>query len=100
MQITGIVRMKRACSLLVIAAALLVQSWGCGGSDGKPPEGLTVPVKGQVTYKGKPLTGGSIMFEPVDGGREAHGTIQPDGTFSLSTFRSGDGAVRGVHRVA
>ena len=73
--------------------------WGCG-SDPSHYVGQTVPVKGKVTYKGKPLTEGQIIFEPDAGGREAHGSIQPDGTFELTTFTKGDGAVTGTHRVA
>ena len=42
--------------------------------------------------QGKPLTEGQIVFEPDNSGREAHGSIQPDGTFELSTFAKGDGA--------
>ena len=49
---------------------------------------------------GKPLTEGQIVFEPDNSGREAHGSIQPDGEFELSTFANGDGAVPGTHRVA
>ena len=60
----------------------------------------TFPVKGKVTYKGQPLTGGSITFESEENGRESHGNIQPDGTFVLTTFKEGDGAPAGVHRVA
>jgi len=59
-----------------------------------------VPVKGTIIYRGKPLTKGQIMFEPVDAGRDAYGTIGPDGTFVMSTFKQGDGAVRGVHKVS
>jgi hypothetical protein len=57
-------------------------------------------VKGRVTYRGKPLTKGSITFEPTDGGREARGTIGPDGTFVMTTDQDGDGALIGVHRVS
>jgi hypothetical protein len=62
--------------------------------------GVTLPVKGKVTLKGKPLTQGQIVFEPDSAGREAHGSIQPDGTFELTTFKPGDGAAPGTHRVA
>jgi hypothetical protein len=86
--------MRKAAGL---AALMLVSFWGCG-SDTSPGAGVMVPVKGKVTYKGMPLTQGEVVFEP-DGGREAYGRIQPDGTFELTTFKKGDGAVRGVHRV-
>jgi hypothetical protein len=79
-------------SLLVIA--------GCVGTSNEPMfSGKTIPVKGTVTYKGKPLKRGVVRFEP-DAGREAEGTIGPDGTFTLTTFQPGDGAIPGAHRVA
>ena len=68
--------------------------------DRRPVRRPTVPVKGKVTYKGKPLTQGEIVFEPESAGREAHGGIQSDGTFELTTYKQGDGAVPGTHRVA
>jgi hypothetical protein len=89
--------MRNAAGPVVLAALILVPFWGCG-LDAGPQAGMTVPVKGKVTYKGQPLAQGEVVFEP-DGGREAHGSIQPDGTFELSTFKQGDGAVPGVHRV-
>ena len=57
-----------------------------------------VPVTGKVLYKGKPLEFGSVMFQPPSG-QPAVGEIQPDGTFTLSTFRPDDGAVVGTHKV-
>lgn len=85
----------------VVAGAFLVLPLisGCGRSRAAPFAGMTIPVRGTVHYKGQPLTGGSITFEP-DGGREAHSSIGPDGSFQLTTFQNGDGAVPGTHRVA
>ena len=62
--------------------------------------GTTIPVKGKVTFKGKPLTQGEIIFEPDSVGREAHGPIASDGSFELTTFKPGDGGLPGTHRVA
>lgn len=74
---------------------------GCGGATEQASSLLKpVPVKGSVLYKGKPLSGGSVRFEPEDGGREAAGNIEQDGSFTLTTFQSADGAVAGKHRVA
>jgi hypothetical protein len=86
------------CAIALTTMTLLLLQ-GCGSS-ATSTEGLTVPVKGKITYKGKPLTSGTVVFEPEDAGREAHGKIQPDGTFELSTYGHGDGAVRGPNRVA
>jgi hypothetical protein len=91
--------MRSGAVTIVLAVLLLIPCWGCGTSAGHYV-GPTVPVKGKITYKGKALTQGDVVFEPVDSGREAHGSIQPDGTFELTTFNKGDGAVPGTHRVA
>ena len=52
---------------------------------------------------GTPLTsGGIVLFDsmaPGDQPVNARGRIQADGTFRLSTFDEGDGAVAGKHRV-
>ena len=39
------------------------------------------------------------MFWPDDGGPPATGNIGPDGGYSLRTYRDGDGAVPGSHKV-
>jgi hypothetical protein len=77
--------------------ALLLTVVGCGPVD--VPRALTVPVTGKVLYRGKPLTGGNIHFLP-ESGQPATGEIRADGTYRLSTFKKGDGAVPGHHRVA
>jgi len=75
---------------------------GCGGGDiGKPK---VAPVSGKVTQKGKPLTAGDVMFTPSGGpegasGHIASGQIQSDGSYTLTTFNTGDGAVLGKHKV-
>ena len=90
---------KQANSILMVSAAVvLVSCWGCGGSTDPAAPVSTVPVKGTVTYQGKPLTGGTIKFEPEGAGREAYGQIKPDGTYVLSTYKPDDGAVLGPHR--
>jgi hypothetical protein len=91
--------MRPSISAIALTALILSLLQGCG-SNTTSVEGLTVPVKGKIIYKGKPLTAGTVVFEPEDAGRDAHGKIQSDGTFELSTYKTGDGAVRGPHRVA
>ena len=85
--------------LLLLASLVFLPCWGCGSDSGQLT-GTTIPVKGKVTFKGKPLTQGEIVFEPDSAGREAHGPIKSDGSFELTTFKQGDGAVPGTHRVA
>jgi hypothetical protein len=91
-----IAKLSCAASLTVIFIT------GCGGGETRQANVLLkpVPVKGSVRYKGKPLEGGTVRFEPEDGGREAAGNIASDGTFELTTFQANDGAVAGTHRVA
>jgi len=75
---------------------------GCGGADiGKPK---VYPVSGKVTQKGQPLTAGEVMFTPSGGpegasGHIATGQIGSDGSYTLTTFNTGDGAVAGKHKV-
>lgn len=53
-----------------------------------------VPAAGRVTLNGKPLETGAIMVQPT-AGPAAQAKINPDGTFQLSTFKPGDGAIVG-----
>src|SRR5262249_26091982 len=67
----------------------------------RPPMGR---VSGKVTYKGRPVTSGSVIFTPAKdkggaGGHIATGNIQPDGSYTLTTFDTGDGAILGQHIV-
>lgn len=82
----------------VILTWILTLSLGCGG-DAKRLE--VHPVKGTVIYKGEPMKGGgSILFMPtIEGGKEASGTIEQDGTFTLKTYEDGDGAAAGQYRI-
>jgi hypothetical protein len=73
-----------------------------------------VEVRGKVmTCEGQPAAGGTVVFYPVDEpdatgrkagnpGREARGTVEADGTFSLTTIGipPTPGAVVGKHKVA
>src|SRR5579872_1830207 len=67
---------------------------GCGGDAPK-----TVPVKGVVTYQGKPVPKLSVAFIP-DNGLLATGTTDANGKFVLTTNKPGDGATPGTYKVA
>ena len=82
---------KVLVAILAVSAALA--AGGCG--PGLPE---TAPVQGTVTYDGKPVTQGKIAFFP-ETGRPASGQIQPDGTYTLTTFSTDDGALLGKHVV-
>jgi len=77
-----------------IAVLACVAIAGCG-----PNRPSVAPVKGKVTYAGRPVAQGTVMFYP-ESGRAATGRIGPDGTYSLTTFdTANDGALIGKHRV-
>ncbi len=78
---------------VVVIVAVLGVAGGCG--DDRLP---VAPAEGKVLYQGKPLAFGSVMFQPAAGPPGA-GAIGPGGTFRLSTYGDGDGAVIGTHRV-
>ncbi|SIO14988.1 hypothetical protein SAMN05444166_2712 [Singulisphaera sp. GP187] len=80
--------------VLVLAGAWVAVS-GCGGRDKN--ELPAVAAAGKVTYKGNPVSQGTMYFLP-DTGRPATGIIK-DGSFTLTTYNDGDGAVAGKHRV-
>ena len=49
--------------------------------------------------KGEKLSHGHVLFTPIGGGQYGVGEIQPDGSFVVSTFEKGDGAVVGDHNI-
>ena len=88
----------KQASLVIAAAAVALASPGCGQSD----RVAVFPVHGQLTFEGKPMTGGgSIALIAVGGqqGKTAGGEVKPDGTFSLTTYEEGDGSMPGEFRV-
>lgn len=81
---------------LVLAAAATLA--GCGGGDNV----AVYPVKGMVSFEGKPMVGGgSIAFVPAGGqrGKAAGAVIREDGTYELTTYSEGDGSMVGDFRV-
>jgi len=89
---------RTVCGLF---AALILAVAGCGGPK-------TYPVTGMVRYAdGSPITPlvrGCVEFAFLEGqadvrkGTNARGDIQPDGSFSLTTYGLGEGAVEGRHQ--
>jgi hypothetical protein len=68
---------------------------GCTTSD-RP---LTAPVRGQVTYRGRPVAGATVSFLCPGAPRPAIGTTDASGNYVLTTFEPNDGAVVGTHVV-
>lgn len=85
-------RHDNVLALLPIVACVAIVA-GCGS-----PKTPTAEVSGNVTYRGKPLTSGAVLFQPSSG-PTAKGDISSDGSFRLSTFGINDGAILGTHKV-
>lgn len=84
---------RKTVSLFALSAAVAATCLGCGK---KGPE--TFSVAGRVTFEGKPVPEGRIVFYP-ERGRPAMANIEPDGVYRLTTFKPGDGAPAGRYRV-
>jgi len=52
-----------------------------------------------VLLDGKPLAGASVQLVPQGQGRDATAQTDAQGTFKVSTFRPGDGALPGTYKV-
>lgn len=78
-----------AFSVLILLAAMT----GCGGDD------RVGSVRGTVTLDGKPVGDAGVTFMPKAGGRPAFGITAADGTYELTTFEIGDGALIGNHLI-
>ncbi len=85
-------------SAMIFVGAILTA--GCSAEDTtRPPaEVVLQPVRGKVSVSGKPVTRGRIILFPQDAtGRIATGTIQSNGTFTLTT-NGKEGAAEGAYR--
>jgi hypothetical protein len=86
----------------VLLALSFCMTAGCQPGSKKMP--AMHPVEGKVVYKtGQPMTGGVVNFQSqADQSLTTTGEIQPDGSFSLSTFADKErvkGAPLGEYRV-
>ncbi len=85
------------CGLALLALGVS----SCGKSDGRKP---TFAVTGKVLDGAKPVADATVVFHPVGDADPAavkpHGKTQADGTFTLTTYDSNDGAPAGAYRVA
>jgi hypothetical protein len=86
---------------LVAGLGLVLSLGGCTRDPNMPKLGK---VHGTVTYKGKVVDSGHVVFTPAAGkggetGQVATGEINSDGTYEMTTFNTGDGAILGQHIV-
>jgi len=74
---------------------------GCGGEGDFP----TAKTTGRVVCEGQPVPHVMVFFEPLQTGKsglvgkQGFAYAEADGTFSISTYGTKDGAVVGRHRV-
>jgi hypothetical protein len=86
---------RRSVAVIVSLAIVVIGGSVVGCNKVNRP---LAPLRGKVTFNGKPLRFGGVMIEH-DSGQPATGAIQSDGTFTMITDREGEGAVVGKHRV-
>lgn len=84
---------------LIKSLALVLAIGGMASGCSKKSGMATAPVSGKVTYRGKAVPTGTVMFVPGAGGPAATGEISSDGSYKLTTYATGDGAVIGTHKV-
>jgi hypothetical protein len=84
----------QTCASILTLFAVCATGCGSGGP-------VTIPIHGEATYNGQPMTDGIVVYIPQDSsiGRQASGRIQPDGTFELTTFTKADGVVLGEYDI-
>src|SRR5690349_2634916 len=94
--------MNTACTRLIVSLVSLALPY-FGGCKSSGPE--MIRIHGTVFYNGAPLTNvsqGIVRYLPKNGepgAREATGRIQPDGSFTMTTFKSADGVVVGEYDI-
>lgn len=90
-------RLLYSIAVSAVLGSCLISLVGCGSSGTD-----IVPIRGEVTFNGAPLQDGMVVYVPkqTDSARQASGRIQADGTFVLTTFKSGDGVVPGEYNIA
>lgn len=75
--------------------AFLLSVLGCVGCSDQL---RTYPVSGKVKFNtGGPVHVGTVELKSREHGVQARGAIESDGSFTLTTYEDGDGAVAGMH---
>ncbi|MDR1964857.1 MAG: carboxypeptidase-like regulatory domain-containing protein [Planctomycetaceae bacterium] len=93
--------MLRFNSFFVLLCFFIGIIIGCGEPNDPRAVNL-VPGKGILKMNGNPLSGANIILTPVQGTADQHGAsglTNENGTFQLTTFRSGDGIYPGNYAI-
>ena len=88
----GEARFQSMAALIVCMAALA----GC--SEAPPNRPPVFPVKGSITVKGQPPAGALVALHPrspAEGTPNPRANVAKDGSFSVSTYATADGAPEG-----
>lgn len=94
--------LRPTCVAMCIAFLLFVVASGCSGkyedkwSKRRPP---SLPTTGVVTWNGEPAVGAIVTLQSQSHNLSASGKTDAKGQFALTTWRQGDGAVAGEHKV-
>ena len=94
---------SRSFRTVILTIPTIVAFLGCGDSSedkgsGKHPK--TYAVSGTVLLDGQPVADASVSFRSATADTiGATGRTADDGSFTLTTFVSGDGAIAGHHKV-
>ena len=83
-----------------ILALVCLAAGGCG--DVLSDRVAVHPVKGSISFQGQPLVGAFLSLHSKGTSPDApapRASVNPDGTFHLSTFESNDGAPEGEYVV-
>lgn len=81
------------------AAALMLAGCSSKKIDGRKP---VFPVRGKLLVGGQPAPGAMVVFHPAGGSFDAErpfAHVDPDGSFSLTTYQADDGAPEGEYLV-
>lgn len=83
----------------LILAGVAAMCVGVGGCASGPKREPTFPVRGAVTFEGKPVARATVSFRPRGAGRPANGITNADGVYELTTYSHHDGAIPGQYAV-
>lgn len=94
--------LRQSTVALSLACLVFIVSSGCSRqyedkwSKRRPP---SFPTTGIVTWNGEPATGALVTLQSLSHNLSASGRTNDKGEFALTTWRQGDGAVGGDHKV-